>query len=104
MDSRRRSAFKALTWRVAATSLTTLIAYLVTGSISIAGQVGALDFVLKFAAYYLHERAYTVDWTRVGGAMGRMVGVPEPEPNELQRWIRDGPSRTDERYDIGVDA
>ena len=56
--SRTRSLAKALTWRVAATTTTTLITYIVTGEISTAMIVGGAEFALKFFIYYIHERAW----------------------------------------------
>ena len=60
-DSTPRSIVKALSWRVIATLITALLAYLVTGNLEIAAKIGALDVVIKLAAYFLHERL----WNRI---------------------------------------
>jgi uncharacterized membrane protein len=57
-SSRTRSLAKALTWRITATLTTVVIAYIVTGELSIAAIIGGLEFVLKFIIYYGHERAW----------------------------------------------
>ena len=57
-ESRTRSIFKAITWRVIATSTIIAIAYFTTGSIEAALEIGAIEFFIKFLLYYLHERAW----------------------------------------------
>jgi adenylylsulfate kinase len=60
-ESHTRSIVKGLTWRILATSTTTIIAYFVTGHVDTAIQIGFFEFFAKLAIYYLHERA----WTRI---------------------------------------
>jgi len=57
-ESHIRSILKGLTWRIIATSTIIAIAYFKTGDISFALEIGAIEFVLKLALYYLHERAW----------------------------------------------
>lgn len=57
-DSHLRSVLKGITWRVVATTTTTIIAYLVTGEVATALSIGAIEFVGKVFIYYLHERAW----------------------------------------------
>ena len=57
-ESRLRSLLKAFSWRVLATFTTATIAFFVVGEISTAAMIGSIEFVLKFAIYYLHERAW----------------------------------------------
>ena len=58
--SRTRSLAKALTWRVTATLTTTLITYIVTGEVRTAVIIGGIEFALKLAIYYVHERAWNL--------------------------------------------
>ena len=58
-DSHTKSLVKGLTWRFLATSTTTVIAWLVTGEIGFALQIGFLEFFAKLAIYYIHERIWT---------------------------------------------
>ena len=58
--SRTRSLAKALTWRVTATLTTTLITYIITGEVRTAVIIGGIEFVLKFAIYYVHERVWNL--------------------------------------------
>ena len=59
-DSKTRSILKGLTWRCLATLTTYLIAWLWTGEVETAGKIAAVEFVLKFAIYYAHERAWAM--------------------------------------------
>ena len=56
MISRKRHAIKAVTWRMVATSTTVLIAWWVTGDLSVGIEVGTVEFFAKLVLYYLHER------------------------------------------------
>ena len=57
-ESRLRSFLKGLTWRVLATSTIILIAWMTTGDISIAIEIGIIEFFVKLFLFYLHERAW----------------------------------------------
>ena len=58
-EGKRRSVIKAVTYRVSATLATFTLAYAFTGSLEIAGQIGVLDFIIKFLIYYVNERLWT---------------------------------------------
>ncbi len=55
-ETRLRSLLKAFSWRIVATLTTALIAYGITGEIETALAIGGIEFFLKFAIYYAHER------------------------------------------------
>lgn len=57
-ESHLRSVLKGLTWRVIATSTIIAIAYFKTGDVTLALEIGAIEFVFKLLLYYLHERAW----------------------------------------------
>ena len=57
-ESRLRSLLKALSWRILATLTTGVIAFVITGEMSIAIMIGSVEFVLKFIIYYVHERVW----------------------------------------------
>jgi len=71
MESTQRSIAKALSWRLAATVITAVIVYLLTGEIEFAAKVGLADTTLKFLAYFAHERL----WNRI--SYGREQKQPE---------------------------
>lgn len=57
-ESRLRSLIKAISWRIVATTTIIAIAYFTTGDIKIAVTIGVLEFFIKLALYYVHERAW----------------------------------------------
>lgn len=61
METKRRTLFKALSWRFFATAITTTVAYLLTGELDFAMEIGAIDTVAKLLVYYAHERV----WMRI---------------------------------------
>ena len=56
--SKKRHLAKAVTWRIIASLITILTTYVITGSWRAGLSIGAIDTVIKFAAYYAHERAW----------------------------------------------
>ncbi len=70
METPQRSLLKAISWRVCATIITTVLVWVLTGETSFAAKVGLADTAIKFMAYLGHERA----WNRI--KFGRKV---EPE-------------------------
>jgi uncharacterized membrane protein len=59
-ESHLRSILKAFSWRIIATCTTAAIAYIVTGNIKVALVIGGAEFMVKIAAYYIHERAWQI--------------------------------------------
>lgn len=59
-ESHIRSVLKGLTWRVIATTTIFIIAYVKTGNFTLALEIGAIEFFVKFLLYYLHERAWQI--------------------------------------------
>lgn len=57
-ESKARSIFKGLTWRVLATATTFLLAWLFAKDLSVATTIATVEFFIKFAIYYAHERAW----------------------------------------------
>ena len=52
---RKRHIGKALTWRGIATGTTLTLSYIFTNDIKKAGSITAVDTLLKFLFYYVHE-------------------------------------------------
>lgn len=55
-----RSLMKAVSWRMVGTVDTFTISFFVTGRVSIAGSIAAVEVVTKILIYYLHERVWAV--------------------------------------------
>ncbi len=61
MESHIRTITKTLSWRFVATLITFSVAWLVTGKLTFALEIGVADTLIKLGAYYFHERL----WIRV---------------------------------------
>jgi len=62
-ESHLRSLIKGISWRIVATTDTILVALLITclaGNCSVdsAIKIGAVEFLIKYLAYYIHERIW----------------------------------------------
>lgn len=57
-SSRWHSLLKAFSWRMVATLTTAGIAYAVTGQVDTALLIGGVEFFLKIAIFYVHERLW----------------------------------------------
>jgi uncharacterized membrane protein len=55
-----RSLIKAVSWRTVGTIDTFIISFFVTGKVSLAGSIAAVEVVTKIMIYYLHERVWAV--------------------------------------------
>ena len=62
METHRRSIVKAMSWRIIATLVTFLVAYLFTKEVILSMSIGFGDAIIKIGAYYSHERL----WNRIG--------------------------------------
>lgn len=57
-ESRLRSFYKAVSYRIIGTITTAAVALYVTGDASAALAIGAVEPLAKIVIYYLHERAW----------------------------------------------
>ena len=71
-ESPIRSIFKAISWRIIASTTTFIISFVIfkgltdksmDETIQTAGAITGVDFFAKLVFYYLHERMWTnIDW------------------------------------------
>lgn len=81
MQSHRRSIVKAASYRVLATSMVFVIAFLFTGDLTPAAKIGLSAAVGKTTLYYLWERV----WDRISwGRTPTQSGEPRPDPSVRQ--------------------
>jgi uncharacterized membrane protein len=57
-ETHTRSLVKGFTWRIIATMTTVSIAWMVTGEVATAFQIGFVEFFAKIGIYYGHERIW----------------------------------------------
>lgn len=58
IDTHSRSFAKALSWRVFALGITTVVSFILSESMAVAISIGLVDSLIKIGAYYAHERAW----------------------------------------------
>jgi uncharacterized membrane protein len=58
MDAPRRSLVKTISWRIAGSSATFLIAYMMTDNLAMAGIIGGTQLIFNTILYYIHERIW----------------------------------------------
>ena len=58
LEEKKRSLFKAVSWRAVATTTTVSLVYVFSGKLELATGIGVGDVVLKLMFYYLHERGW----------------------------------------------
>ena len=62
-DTAKRSLVKTLTWRVAGSTSTFTIAYLVTGNVGMSSGIAVIQMLVNTVLYLIHERAWNrVEW------------------------------------------
>ena len=55
---KKRHILKTITWRITATLITMLLAWVFTGSIKMALNIGMFEVLIKMLVYYYHERIW----------------------------------------------
>lgn len=58
METRSRTIYKSLTWRVTALVITTTVVWFATHKLELAASIGLIDTAIKLGAYYAHERCW----------------------------------------------
>jgi len=64
-DAHQRSLAKAVSWRVTGSIDTFVLGLLISGSLTIAGTISAVEVFTKVLLFYFHERIWTfIRWGR----------------------------------------
>jgi len=58
MDSRLKSLYKTVSWRMLGTGCTFIIAYIFTRDLDTSAIIMIVDGFIKMIAYYIHERLW----------------------------------------------
>jgi len=62
-ESKKRSLAKTVSWRLIGTLDTILISWLITGKMTFALSIGAVEFFTKMILYFFHERIWNfINW------------------------------------------
>ncbi|AKA35651.1 MAG: DUF2061 domain-containing protein [Muricauda sp.] len=58
-----RSIVKSISWRVIGTLDTIIISWIITGTLTLAFSIGAVELVTKMVLYFFHERIWNnINW------------------------------------------
>jgi len=58
LETKNRSLVKGITWRIIGTADTIMLAYLITGDVSNALNIGVLELFTKTILFFIHERIW----------------------------------------------
>lgn len=59
----KRSLAKTISWRIVGTADTVIISWLLTGALTLALSIGAIELVSKMILYFFHERTWNqIKW------------------------------------------
>ena len=73
-DKAKRSLLKTITWRLTGSGSTFLIAWLVTGNISISSTILGIHFLTNTALYFVHERVWNhIHWGKKQTSMNGVL-------------------------------
>ena len=73
-DSNARSLVKAISWRLVAFVVLSIITYLFTGTIKVTGYIAIAYNVIQIGVYFGHERV----WDRIGWGRPSAVDILPP--------------------------
>ena len=64
-DLQKRTIVKTLTWRIAASLTTFMIAWILTGDLLVGVSIGSIEALAKIFLYYFHERIWNnISWAK----------------------------------------
>ena len=64
-DTKKRTISKTITWRIAASLTTFLIAWILTGDLLIGVSISSIEAIAKIFLYYFHERIWNnINWEK----------------------------------------
>lgn len=59
----KRSLLKTISWRLIGTIDTIFISWIITGTLTLAFSIGAIELVSKMLLYFFHERLWNkIEW------------------------------------------
>lgn len=81
MESCKRTAARALTWRILGFVWTFLLTWAMTGSMVLGAELGLVYNLTRFVMHYFHDRAWNrVAWGMEPGPNGKPSAPPARDP------------------------
>ena len=62
MESTKKSIYKTISWHMLHICMVGLVAFIVTGSVKLAGLLASIEFIWESFMYFMHERI----WAKFG--------------------------------------
>ena len=84
-EEHKRTAAKAISWRIIATLTTMTIVFLFTRKFILTLEVGAAEVISKMSFYYLHERIWNkISWGKKKHPLSVLPVERELEPKDME--------------------
>jgi uncharacterized membrane protein len=77
------SLAKAITYRILGTTVTAIISLIITRHLSYAAYIGAADFAIKLAGYYIHEEI----WNKLTIIRIKTIKIPIQPTNKEKTHV-----------------
>lgn len=89
IDKKKRSLFKAFTWRVSAVLLLAALSYYITGDTEKTTAITIAYHSIQIFAFFIHERVWNgIQWGRTGGMFIQMTGLSGAGKSTLARKVQ----------------
>jgi len=88
IDSRKRSFWKAITWRIFAIALLATISYMTTGNMRVASLITLFYHSIQVFMFFIHERLWNyIKWGKTRGMFIQMTGLSGAGKTTLARAV-----------------
>ena len=68
METKQRTAVKAIIWNLIGLAMMSLVGLVMTGSIAVGGTIAVINAVIGLSSYFVYERFWAhVRWGRLHG-------------------------------------
>ena len=68
METKRRTAVKAIVWNLIGLAMMSLVGLLMTGSVAVGGAIAVVNAAIGLSSYFVYERIWArVRWGRLHG-------------------------------------
>tara|TARA_R110002110_G_scaffold408765_2_gene630609 strand:+ start:2069 stop:2836 length:768 start_codon:yes stop_codon:yes gene_type:complete len=89
IDTKKRSAVKALSWRMIAIIVLAITCYLTTGNVKTASLITLFYHSIQFGIFFIHERIWNmINWGRSRGLFIQMTGMSGAGKTTLARLVQ----------------
>ena len=88
IDSKQRSLLKAITWRIFAIALLTVVSFLTTGDVKLTALITLCYHGVQVFMFFIHERLWNfIKWGKTKGMFIQMTGLSGAGKTTLARSV-----------------